>query len=104
MGAWFPQIGCGVRGPTGEVSALLAEHGASLMKSNQKEFVRVSLDLSSKLNEKLEGLAEDIGVSKSDVLRRAIALLDFALDAKRQNKKFGVADADGRLTTEIVSL
>jgi predicted transcriptional regulator len=69
-----------------------------------KEKVRLSLDISSELNDLLERLAEQSGSTKSEVLRKAIALMEVATEAKRQGKKFGIADRDQQLSTEIIGI
>ncbi|KYC38387.1 DNA-binding protein [Scytonema hofmannii PCC 7110] len=69
--------------------------------SNTKEMVHFNLDLSPELNETLEELAEKIGGSKSDVLRQAIALMQIMVIAKEKGKKFGIAEPDQPLATEI---
>jgi hypothetical protein len=56
------------------------------------------------MNELLERLADATGGTKSDVLRRAIALMEVAVEAKRQGKKFGIAEKDQPLATEIIGL
>lgn len=66
--------------------------------------VRLSLEVSPQLNAKLEELAEKLHGSKSDVLRRAVALMDVAVQAKEEGKKFGVANKDQELATEIVGI
>jgi len=72
--------------------------------SKKKESIRLSLDLSPKTNSVLERLAGDVGVSKADVLRRSIALMEFAVEAKNQNRRLGAFDKDGNLVIEIVGL
>ncbi len=72
--------------------------------ADEKEKVRLSLDVSPEVNELLEQLASTIGGTKSDVLRKAIALMEVAVDAKQQGKKFGIADKGQTLATEIVGL
>lgn len=72
--------------------------------SSERSKVRLSLDVSPEANELLERLAAQIGGTKSDVLRKAIALIEIAVDAKRQGKKFGIAEKDQQLATEIVGL
>jgi predicted transcriptional regulator len=62
------------------------------------------LELSAELNQKLEEMAVRSHVSKSDVLRRAIALMEVALQAKAEGKKFGIANKGQELATEIVGL
>lgn len=69
-----------------------------------KEKVRLSLDISPELNELLETLATTTGGTKSDVLRKAIALMEVAVEAKRQGKKFGIAEKDQPLATEIIGV
>jgi predicted transcriptional regulator len=71
---------------------------------NEKEKVRLSLDISPELNTLLEQLAATTGGTKSDVLRKAIALMEVAVDAKRRGLKLGLADKDQQLTTEIIGL
>ncbi|MDQ3816193.1 MAG: ribbon-helix-helix protein, CopG family [Acidobacteriota bacterium] len=73
-------------------------------KSNEKEKIRLSLDVSTEMNELLERLADATGGTKSDVLRRAVALMEVLVEAKRQGKKFGIAEKDQPLATEIIGL
>ncbi len=70
----------------------------------EKEKVRLSLDISPELNTLLEQLADKTGGTKSDVLRKAISLMEVAVEAKRQGKKFGIAERDQQLSTEIIGL
>ena len=69
-----------------------------------KEKVRLSLDISPELNELLETLATTTGGTKSEVLRKAIALMEVVVEAKRQGKKFGIAEKDQPLATEIIGV
>lgn len=71
---------------------------------NVREKVRLSLDVSLELNQTLEDLAEKIGGTKSEVLRKAIALMEVMVEAKQQGKKVGIADKDQPLATEIVGI
>jgi predicted transcriptional regulator len=71
---------------------------------NEKEKVRLSLDISPELNALLESLAVATGGTKSDVLRKAIALMEVAVDAKRRGLKLGLAEKDQPLATEIIGL
>lgn len=64
--------------------------------------IRVSLDISPELYAKLQGLAHDIRGTKSDVLRKSLALMDVAVQARKNGKKIGIADASEQLTTEII--
>lgn len=69
-----------------------------------KEKVRLSLDMSPEMNALLEKLATLTGGTKSDVLRKAVALMDVAVEGKQRGLKFGLADKEQTLTTEIVGL
>jgi predicted transcriptional regulator len=66
--------------------------------------IRLSLDVSPELYETLTTLATKLHTTKSDVLRKAIVLLEVAARAKEEQKKFGVAAPDQTLETEIVGL
>jgi predicted transcriptional regulator len=70
----------------------------------EKEKVRLSLDISPELNALLESLAAKTGGTKSDVLRKAIALMEVAVDGKRRGLKLGLAEKDQPLATEIIGL
>lgn len=73
-------------------------------QTNERSKIRLSLDISPETNSLLEDLAGKIGGTKSEVLRKAIVLMGVAVEAKRQGKKFGIAEKDQALTTEIVGL
>jgi predicted transcriptional regulator len=70
----------------------------------EKEKVRLSLDISPELNTLLEELAAATSGTKSDVLRKAIGLMEVAVDGKRRGLKLGLADKGQLLTTEIVGI
>ena len=66
--------------------------------------VHYSLDVSPDFNTLLDKLAASIGGTKSDVLLKAVALMEIAVDANRQGKKFGIAEKDQPLAKEIVGI
>lgn len=66
--------------------------------------VRLTVDVSSDTNEQLNRLAEKLGTTKSDLLRKAIALAQVAASAKDRGLKLGLARKDQELTTEIIGL
>lgn len=66
--------------------------------------IRLSLDLPRSLNDKLEAIAAREHLSKSDVLRKALALIVVASDAAHQGKKIGIAASGQSLETEFVNL
>jgi hypothetical protein len=69
-----------------------------------KARMRLSLDVSPQLNNLLEELSDELGITKSEVLRKAVVLMKVAVDAQRQGKKFGIAERNQPLTTEIVGI
>lgn len=66
--------------------------------------VRLTLDLSPELDELVGRLAKITGGTKSDVMRKAIALMELAVEAKRAGRKFGIAQEGQTLATEIVGV
>ncbi len=66
--------------------------------------VRLTVDVSKELNQILEDIAEETGGTKSEVFRKAIALLDVAHKAKMSGKHVGIARDQDALETEIVGL
>lgn len=84
------------RGASSQLTAAVAD--------DEKERVRLSLDLSSELNELVEKLAAEMDCTKSAVLRHGIKLVELKARAQKQGKKFGIAEPDQPLITEIVGL
>lgn len=72
--------------------------------NNQERPVRLTLELSPDLNDTLERVASEIHGTKSEALRRAIVLLEFAVKARREGKAFGIARPGQDLATEVVGL
>lgn len=69
------------------------------------EKIRLTVDVSAELNRVLEEIAEETGSSKSEVFRKAVALIDVAHKAKKQGKRIGFASrGSDKLDTEIVGL
>lgn len=66
--------------------------------------VRLTLDVSRDLNNVLENIAEETGSTKTDVFRKAIALLDAAHQAKRRGERVGTATRDQDLKTEFINI
>lgn len=73
-------------------------------KDKPLERVRLSLDVTPEMNRTLDALAAQTAGSKSDVLRRAIALMEVAVRAKKKGQAMGVIDEDDKLVTRIVAL
>lgn len=54
--------------------------------ANDKETIRLSLSVSPELNERLEQLASSGHTTKTEILRKAIALYDVVAEAKSEKK------------------
>ncbi|MEM9541701.1 MAG: DNA-binding protein [Cyanobacteria bacterium P01_E01_bin.42] len=67
------------------------------------EMIPFNLDISPELNETLEELARKIGGTKTDVLRQGTTLLYLMLEAKEQDKKFGIAEIKVRFALVVLS-
>jgi predicted transcriptional regulator len=73
------------------------------MKS--KEAVRLNVLVSPELNERLERMAAAEHSTKTEILKKALALFDVAHQAKAEDKAIGVFDkATKQIQTEIVGL
>jgi predicted transcriptional regulator len=68
------------------------------------EKVRLSLELSRELDEMLQEMADESATTKSEVLRRALALAKVAHDARKEKRYLGLVDDRRKLDTEIVGL
>lgn len=69
-----------------------------------KEVVRLTLSLSSELNECLEQLAISSHMTKTEILRKAIVLYDVVAEAKTDKKRLGILEQNKHLLTEIVDI
>jgi predicted transcriptional regulator len=74
------------------------------MVNPEKVKVRLNFVVSSEINDTLEELANKTGGTKTEVFRRAIALMEVIVDAKEQGKKVGITDKDRNLVTEIIGI
>lgn len=63
---------------------------------------RITLIVSDELNEALGEMAQDIEASKSEVLRRSLAIFKLAVDEKKQGHSLGVFDKENKMVTKIV--
>lgn len=66
------------------------------------KFIRLSLDVSEELNNAIESVARETHTSKSDVLRKSIALLEMAVREKKDGHHLGVFNQDKKIVKEIV--
>lgn len=71
---------------------------------SSRSHVRLSLDVSSEVNDTLDEMAEKLHASKSDVLRKSIALMEVAIREKGRGNHLGVVDKNQKILKEIVGL
>jgi Arc/MetJ-type ribon-helix-helix transcriptional regulator len=64
---------------------------------------RLNFDVSPELDEIIEKLVKLTGsTSKSEVLRRAIALMEVAAEAKQEGRKIVIAEKDRTPVAEVI--
>lgn len=73
-------------------------------KCYQNERIQINLDLSAELYAAINNLAQQIQGDNAEVLLKAIALLEVAVEAKQQDKHLWIVDAQHNLETEIVGI
>jgi predicted transcriptional regulator len=66
--------------------------------------IKLSLEIPLELNARLEEIAKELGSTKSDVLRRALALIDVAHEARKQKKIVGVFTQEQKLEKEFIGI
>ncbi|MEH2373253.1 DNA-binding protein [Nostoc sp.] len=70
--------------------------------NNQR--IQINLDLSPELYQTLNNLAQHLNGDNAEVLLKAIALLEVAVDAKQKGKHIWITDDNQNLETEIVGI
>ncbi|MEB3309430.1 MAG: ribbon-helix-helix protein, CopG family [Snowella sp.] len=73
-------------------------------KSNRGNKIRLTVDVSPELNQTLDQLADNAHLTKSEILRRAIALMKVAAQAHEKGQKLALIDQDQPAATEIVGI
>jgi Arc/MetJ-type ribon-helix-helix transcriptional regulator len=64
---------------------------------------RINFDVSPELDQTIERLVKQTGsASKSELLRRAIALMEVAAEAKQKGEKVVIADKNRKLVAEVL--
>jgi hypothetical protein len=76
--------------------------GRSQEERGMAEKVRLRPELSLELNRLLDEMADDAGITKSEVLRQALALMKAARDGRKQQRHLGFVSDPRKLDTEIV--
>jgi Arc/MetJ-type ribon-helix-helix transcriptional regulator len=64
---------------------------------------RINFDVSPELDQTIEKLVKQTGsASKSELLRRAIALMEVAAEAKQKGEKVVIADKNRKPVAEVL--
>lgn len=63
--------------------------------------IRLTFDVSLQLNATLLTTSLLLGVTKAEVLRRAITLMELAVEGKARGERIVLVDATGQITTRI---
>jgi predicted DNA-binding protein len=71
---------------------------------DEKDKIRLNFVVSRDVNNTLENLAKKTGGTKSEVFRKAIALMEVMVEAKHQGKTIQIVEKGQPLTTEIIGL
>ena len=66
--------------------------------------IRLNVSISDELNARLDTLAEQSGSTKSELLRKAIVLMDLAVTESKQGNKLGILDDKRHVLREIVGV
>ncbi|KTC78733.1 hypothetical protein [Legionella cincinnatiensis] len=67
-----------------------------------KKNIRLSLDVSAELNNALDEIVKETHSTKSEVLRKSIALLEMAVREKKEGNHLGVFDGKNKIVKEII--
>ncbi len=63
---------------------------------------RLTLDVSQELYQTLSALADELKVSRAEVLRRGLALVSINSDARDKGQFLSLSDADDKVVTRIL--
>ncbi len=66
--------------------------------------IRLSLDVSPELNELLDEMADKTHSSKSELLRKSIALMEVAVQEKERGNHLSIVNKSQQIIKEIVGL
>jgi predicted transcriptional regulator len=68
------------------------------------DMVRFSVKIAPEMAQKLETMAKDTHSSKSDILRKALLIMDIAIDNKKRGIKLALVNNEGQKVSEIVGI
>ncbi|MBX9258179.1 DNA-binding protein [Desmonostoc muscorum CCALA 125] len=70
----------------------------------KNERIQINLDLSPEFYETISNLAQKINGDNAEVLLKAIALLEVAVEAKQKGKHIWIVDENQNLETEVIGI
>jgi hypothetical protein len=74
------------------------------MLTGKQPKVRITIDLPRALSDTLQGIADQQGLSKTDILRKAVAMYDVAHAATVNHKSIAIVDENGKVEQRIVGI
>jgi hypothetical protein len=74
-----------------------------LDRAGDDRMLGFNLELSARTNEKLDRMAGEIGITKGELFAWSLALLEIAVNARKEGKSIAIVDAD-RSIERIISL
>jgi Arc/MetJ-type ribon-helix-helix transcriptional regulator len=75
-----------------------------VVQDDKQDKIRMSLDLTPAMRDIIDRLADRSGSSRSDVLRRAIVLMDALKEAEGRGESPALVDDEGNVRARIVGL
>jgi uncharacterized secreted protein with C-terminal beta-propeller domain len=88
-----------------EVKACCQRHLKLEMTAQDKtQRIQINLDLSPELYETISNLAQNMNGDSAEVLLKAIALLEVAVEAKQKGKHIWIVDENQNLETEVIGI
>ena len=66
--------------------------------------VRLNLNITDELNQRLDQIAKKSGNSKSDLLRKAIVLMELVVDENAKGNVLSITDKNHHVLREIVGI
>lgn len=74
------------------------------MSINTRKHTRASVKMNQHVNDIVERLAEKLDISKSEVLKRGVALLDASVEQREMGRAIGAAEDRSDLDTEFIGI
>ncbi len=75
-----------------------------MLKTKVSETVRMSVSVSSELNQLLEGLAVANHCSKGEVIRKGLAIMKAAEDARHNDQHLALVDEAGQEKVRLIGI